>query len=229
MRMNEVPASTGYGEPITKFFNLDDQVRIIGAVTTDERFVPTETKPKRGDPPGPYILAATSTGLVLRTPLAPYREASTRNGRRFCRLDVGAKVVLATVPLEETSLFLASRGGHVIHFDLAEVNVLSGVGKGVIGIKLKGDDACLGGALCGSRHDALVVETSGGVSKEIRRGAYPATSRGGKGYEIVKRADLVRVLPAPIQLVDWEQFEDQPPKSVRNGAGKNGHGGKSLF
>src|SRR5205807_7260781 len=37
MRVNEVPASSGYGEPITKFFRLADQVRILGAVTTDER------------------------------------------------------------------------------------------------------------------------------------------------------------------------------------------------
>ena len=35
-----------------------------------------------------------------------------------------------------------------------------------------------------------VVETTGGERKEIRRGDYPATHRGGKGYEIVKRADL---------------------------------------
>ena len=38
MRINEVPASSGYGEPIAKFFRLGDQVRIINAVTTDERF-----------------------------------------------------------------------------------------------------------------------------------------------------------------------------------------------
>ena len=33
------------------------------------------------------------------------------------------------------------------------------------------------------------------------------TSRGGKGWEAVKRADLVRVLPPPIALVDWDEIE----------------------
>src|SRR5205085_8668333 len=33
LRVNEVPASTGYGEPIAKFFKLADQVKVIGAVT----------------------------------------------------------------------------------------------------------------------------------------------------------------------------------------------------
>src|SRR5262249_8579735 len=31
MRINEVPASSGYGEPLAKFFRLDDQARIINA------------------------------------------------------------------------------------------------------------------------------------------------------------------------------------------------------
>src|ERR1019366_7433981 len=44
MRVNEVPASSGYGEPITKFFKLDDQVKLVAAYTTDERFVPLEVK-----------------------------------------------------------------------------------------------------------------------------------------------------------------------------------------
>jgi DNA gyrase subunit A len=224
MRINEVPASSGYGEPIAKFFKLDDQVKIVGAVTTDERFIPAETKGAKGDPPGPYVLAATSAGLVLRTPFVPFRTASTKNGRRYVRVGDGDRVVLASVPLEEDSMFLASRDGHVVHFAIKEVNVLAGVGKGLIGIKLGKNDTCLGGALSGSRFDALVVETSGGIRKEIRRGAYPATHRGGKGYEIVKRADLVKVIPPPIELVDWEKMEGDKPGERNGHTGKNGKG-----
>ncbi len=231
LRMNEIPASTGYGEPVTKFFKLADRVRTVNAVTTDERFVPAEVKGAKGDPPGPYVLVATSAGMVLRTPLAPFRTASTRSGRRFVRLADGDKVVLATVPgTNEESMFLASRGGHVVHFPIAEVNVLAGTGKGVIGIKLGKGDVCLGGALSGNRFDALVVETTGGVRKEIRRGAYPATHRGGKGYEIVKRADLARVVPPPIQLVDWEALDGgKPAKPERNGHAEAGGGHGGLF
>jgi DNA gyrase subunit A len=228
MRVNEVPASHGYGEPIAKFFKLTDQVRIVNVVTTDERFIPAEEKGARGDPPGPYLLVATRHGLVLRVPLAPFRTASTKNGRRYIRLADDDRVVLAAVPRDEESMFLASRDGHVVHFALKEVNVLSGAGKGVIGIKLGKDDACLGGALCGSRFDALVVETTGGIRKEIRRGAYPATHRGGKGYEIVRRADLVRVVPPPIDLVDWEQIEGGKPADRNGHTAKNGGDG-SLF
>ena len=44
MRINEVPASSGYGEPIAKFFRLGDDVRIIDALTTDERFTPADLR-----------------------------------------------------------------------------------------------------------------------------------------------------------------------------------------
>src|SRR5262249_4225298 len=87
-------------------------------------------------------------------------------------------------------------------------------GKGVIGIKLEEDDSCLGGALVSNRHDALIVETTGGVERDFRRGAYPCVNRGCKGHEVIKRGGLVRVLPPPIDLVAWEALE-----------GGNGNGG----
>ena len=52
MRINEVPASSGYGEPITQVFRLADQVKIIAAVTTDERFTPLPRSGLRRDGPG---------------------------------------------------------------------------------------------------------------------------------------------------------------------------------
>jgi DNA gyrase subunit A len=229
LRINEVPASTGYGEPLAKFFKLADQVKVIAAVTTDERFIPAEEKGKKGDPPGPYLLAATAQGMVLRVPLLPFRTASTKNGRRYVRLSDGDKVVMAAVPRDEETMFLASRSGHVIHFPIDEVNVLSGAGKGVLGIKLSDDDACLGGALIGSRFDALKVETTGGRILEQHRGAHPPTHRGGKGYEAVKRADLVRVVPPEIVLVDWEQVEGGVAGNGKHRENGKAGNGKSLF
>src|SRR5262249_55346565 len=86
MRINEVPASSGYGEPIAKFFRLGDQVRMVNAVTTDERFTPVDEDATNGEAPGPYLLVVTAQGQSLRTPLSPYRTASTKLGRRYVRL-----------------------------------------------------------------------------------------------------------------------------------------------
>ncbi len=67
---------------------------------------------------------------------------------------------------------------------------------------------------------------------EYRRGAYPTTGRGGKGFEAVKRTKFVRVIPPAIELVDWDQVEGKAaPKekpAERNGDGKDGEQ-KGLF
>jgi DNA gyrase subunit A len=224
MRVNEVPASSGYGEPIAKFFKLDDQVKLIGAATTDSRFVPETIKPaSKDDPPGPYLLVITKNGLSLRTPLEPYRAESNKLGRRYVRLNDGDKVVMTAVLLgDEESIFLASADGHVIHFLISEINILSGVGKGVIGIKLADDDRCIGGALISRKSQMLQVETSGGKTLEFT-GRHETVSRGGKGFEAVKRTTLTRVVPPAIELVNWDEIEGKP--SEKNG--KNGQG--SLF
>jgi DNA gyrase subunit A len=219
MRMNEVPATAGYGEPIAKFFKLADQVKVIAAVTTDPRFTPAEQPPANGTPPPPYVLVVMAQGQTLRTPLAPFRVESTKAGRRYVKLNEGDRVVTVTIPpndpRDEDTIYLASQNGHVIQFKISEINVLSGVGKGVMGIKLEDGDVCLGGALMGGRFDKFTLETSGGKTMEFGRMKYAVTSRGGKGFEAVKRTTFVRVVPLPIELVDWDQVE-----------GKNGNGHK---
>jgi DNA gyrase subunit A len=228
MRINEVPATAGYGEPITKFFRLADQVKIVSACTTDERFIPAEKPGVKGDPPGPYVLVVTSAGYTLRAPLAPFRTASTKVGRRYVRLG-DDKVVMATVLSgDEDTIYLASAEGHVIHFAVPEINVLSGAGKGVMGIKLDRKDVCLGGALMSGRFDKFVLETSGGRTMEFGRNKYDVTSRGGKGFEAVKRARFTRVVPPPIELVDWDVVEGKDKGNGKK-AETNGHSEKGLF
>jgi DNA gyrase subunit A len=225
MRITDVPATTGYGDPLAKFFKLGDQVRIVDAATTDERFIPAELRAANEDEPaGPYLLAVTQQGMTLRSPFAPFRTTSTKVGRRYVKLNEGDRVVLATVLTgEERSIFLASAGGHVLHFAVEEVNILSGVGKGVIGIKLEEGDTCLGGQLVTKSHDTLEVETSGGKMMDFT-GRYEVVSRGGKGFEAVKRSSFARIVPPPIVLVDWDQMEG---KGERNGD-KNRNGENST-
>jgi DNA gyrase subunit A len=227
MRMSEVPPSSGYGEPIAKFFRLADQVRVVGVVTTDERFTPTEPPAANGEPAGPYLLVATAQGQVLRLPLAPFRTASTKVGRRYVRLAEGDKVVMATViKPDHRSLFLASANGHVLHFPVEEINILSGVGKGVMGIKLGPKDTCLGGALVRNQNDAMVIETSGGKQMEFY-GSREMASRGGKGFEAVKRTSFVRVVVLPIELVDWDKVEGRAEE--RNGKMETNGEQRKLF
>jgi DNA gyrase subunit A len=231
MRINEVPASSGYGEPIAKFFRLDDRVKVMAALPTDERFIglaapPSVKKSEGQDPPGPYLLIVTAQGQILRTPFAPFRIESTKVGRRFVRLNEGDKVVMATVIRDEETIYLASANGHVLQFAIHDINILSGIGKGVMGIKLGDGDSCLGGALMGGRFDKFILETSGGKMMEFGRAKYEVTSRGGKGFEAVKRTTFVRVVPPPIELVNWDEIEGKT--NGKKETEKDG-GQKTLF
>jgi DNA gyrase subunit A len=221
MRINAVPASSGYGEPISKFFRLGEGAKVLAAVTTDERFTPPDAKPRNGDPPPPYVLAVTLQGQTVRLPFGPFRAESTVRGRQYVRLNDGDRAIFAQLVRGEKTIMLASADGHVIHFPIEEINILSGVGKGVMGIKLADDDTCIGAALLRNQNDALVVETTGGKTLEFY-GSREVTSRGGKGFEAVKRSSFVKVVPPAIALVNWEEIEANEKPSGNGGARGNG-------
>jgi DNA gyrase subunit A len=137
---------------------------------------------------------------------------------------------MVAVPREEKTIYLASADGRVIHFAIEEINVLSGVGKGVMGIKLEDGDACVGAALMGGRFDKFVLEMSNGKTMEFGPAKYEVVSRGGKGHEAVKRLRFVRVVPHPIELVDWDQLEGKNGNGHKGkGNGSNGDQQGTLF
>jgi DNA gyrase subunit A len=158
---------------------------------------------------------------VLRAPFAPFRTASTKAGRRYVRLTEGDRVVMACVLRDETSVMLASAEGRVLHFAIDDVNILAGVGKGVIGIKLDKNDLCIGGLALSKDQTTLTVETTGGKTMEFTR-RYEVVGRGGKGFEAVKRTGFARIVPPPIKLTDWEAVEGGDAKPPRKDEGPKG-------
>ncbi|MBU6294076.1 MAG: DNA topoisomerase, partial [Planctomycetes bacterium] len=200
-RINDVPPSSGYGEPVAKFFRLADQARVIAALSTDPRFV------GHGEgESGPLLLVVSSAGMVLRTPLDFFAQPSTKAGRRCIRLGEGEKVVHAAVVRGGESLFMAADSGHVIHFEADEIPILAGAGRGVIGMRLEEGARCLGAQVMRSASEKFVVETPGGRVHEMtsRTGR---VGRGGKGTELVKRAGLEKVVPASPSPVNWDEVE----------------------
>jgi DNA gyrase subunit A len=214
MRINEVPATAGYGDPITKFFKIGDGVKIVAAVTTDPRFTPADLPQKGDTPAGPFIMVGTRNGFVLRTPLTAYRVESTKAGRRYVKLEEGDKVVMVRLAGDEDGVMLATADGYITHFKLDQVTILSGVGRGVIGIKLESGDTCVGGVLVGGRYDKLTLETESGKTQEFGPGAIKSRARGGKGDKPGQRTRFVRVIPPAIELADWDAVEGKKPKDA---------------
>ncbi len=194
LRMNDVPPSTGYGEPVQKLFKFGDGERVVAALSLDPRVTPPE---------GVLLLAATRDGMVLRFSADPLREPTTRSGRRFARPAEGDEVVAVEVCEEGAIVALASEKGRAILFDSEEVPVLAGPGKGVIGIRLAGDDRVIGATLFGrdEKRAVLTLENSRGTAYTVTR-RYDVVGRGGKGFELIKRDRFVRAVSPEIVLVD---------------------------
>jgi DNA gyrase subunit A len=198
-RITDVPASTGYGEPIQRLFKLKDGERVVSALSLDPRAAGAIAAAKEGAEPPVHAVAVTSDGYSLRFGLEPFVEPSTRAGRRFARVPEKAEVVGVARLTGGEVLIAATRDARAILSKAEEVNFLSGPGRGVILIKLTGkDDRVLGFVASTGDRDLLTVETSRGAEQTISTAKYEVTGRGGKGRELLQRGQFTRIIsPVP--------------------------------
>jgi DNA gyrase subunit A len=200
-RIVEVPASTGYGEPIQKLFKLKDGERIVAAMSLDPRAI-GEIKAKReGEEPPIHAIAVTSDGYSLRFAVDAFVEPSTRAGRRYARTGAGAEVVAVGRTSGDEAVIVATADARALICKANDVNFLSGPGRGVILIKVKfPDDKVIGAMVSSGDRDLMTVETNRGAEQTISTAKYEITGRGGKGRELLQRGGFVKVLPAEVTV-----------------------------
>ena len=200
-RLIDVPASTGYGEPIQRLFKLRDGERVVAVLGLDPRVTPSIAAPAEDQEPANHALAVTGDGNGLRFGLEPFLEPSTRAGRRFARPAGGAEVIgVAPVTGRET-LIAATRQGRAMLCPVGEVNFLSGPGRGVRVVKLDAsDDRVVGFTASHGDRDLLSVETSRGAVQTISTAKYTVTGRGGRGRVLLQRGRFTAAVPRPVTL-----------------------------
>ncbi|MBA3313545.1 MAG: DNA topoisomerase 4 subunit A [Planctomycetaceae bacterium] len=201
--VQEIPASTGYGEPIGKFVKLGDGVRIVHAASTDPRFTPADGNVRGLPTPAPHLFVATAKGLVLRLSLSLFRMPSTKSGRKYIRLTEGDRVVHAELAHDADTLFLASQKARLLHFRMKDVPVLNSAGKGVKGLSLEAGDAVLGAMLLRRPSDTLHVTNENGKTLAFGQMKYGLTGRGGKGVKTSQRTSFVEIVRPEIAIADW--------------------------
>jgi DNA gyrase subunit A len=204
-RIADIPASTGYGEPIQRFYKLKDGERIVSAMSLDPRVAGEITPRKEGAEPKVHAVAVSSDGYSLRFSLEPLAEPSTRAGRRYAKAGADAEIVGVARLTGGEVLIAATRDARAILCKADEVNFLSGPGRGVILIKLTtDDDRVLGFIASTGDRDLMTVETSRGAEQTISTAKYEVTGRGGKGRELLQRGQFTRIVspvpaaPAPL-------------------------------
>jgi DNA gyrase subunit A len=195
MRVNDVPASTGYGEPIQKLFNFRDGERVVAAMLVSEAAQAKGTK----------AVSVTKRGYGFRFDLAPHREYSTRSGRKYARVAEGDEVVGVLPSAPKDVLCIVTADARALLCKADEAPELANPGRGVTMIKVDDDDAVLGFGLGGPKeNDVVIAETESGKKLPVGPGRYHVSGRGGKGHQLAKRMKIVAVVaPEP---------PAQPPK-----------------
>ncbi len=199
-RMIDIPASTGFGEPVQKLFKMKDGDKIVAAMSFDrarDRQYPRRPQASRLLPRNswvcrvdqricPAILPRTVRRTVhpQRTPVCPGRQRARRSS--------------VSMPIDGTEVILAvSRNCRAMVCAAEEINYLSGAGKGVTLIRLAKDDELLGFKASKGDRDLLTVETNRGAKKTISTAKYRVTSRGGRGTEIQKNGKISEIITPP--------------------------------
>jgi DNA gyrase subunit A len=213
-RFADVPASTGYGEPVQRLFKFKDNERVVAAFSLDPRAIGDIGRASGDDEPAGdaeveappvHAIAVSSDGYALRFSLANVAEPSTRAGRRYARPADGAEIVGVGLVTGDETVIAVTREARAILCPATEVNFLSGPGKGVILLKVADDDRVLGFVASTGDRDLLTVETSRGAEQTVSTAKYEVTGRGGKGRELMQRGQFTRVVPAPAVLQGWSE------------------------
>jgi DNA gyrase subunit A len=188
LRINDVPASTGYGEPVQKLFNFRDGERVIAAYVMTG--VGSSVLPAGGQ-----IIAVTKRGFGFRLNPDPHRELSTRAGRRYAKVSDGDEVVNVLPFKPKQVLCIVTAQARAVMCMADEAAELANPGKGVIMIKVADDDAVVGFGLGDPYGDEiLTAELDTGKKVAMGPGHDEVTSRGGRGHTLARKGKVVRVL-----------------------------------
>jgi DNA gyrase subunit A len=146
----------------------------------------------------PYLVLATSSGLVKKTKLTDF-DSPRSGGIIAINLREDDEVISARLVSAEDDLLLVSRHAQAIRFH-ANDEALRPMGRatsGVIGMRFTDGDQLLGMYVVSEGADVLVA-TGGGYAKRTPGDQYPVQGRGGRGVltaRIVEaRGELVGAL-----------------------------------
>lgn len=173
LRVLDLPATSGYGEPVQKLLRFGDGEQIISG------FVLIHGKVVLGE-----LFFYTKDGYGFRAEIGLLGDL-TKRGKRFVRLGEG-DVVRGVTVLRGSQVCTISKQGYSVLFAIDEVPALTGPGKGVI-VQRVGDDDEVIGAAGVEKDQKLIVEVEGGAERELSVSEIKESGRAKRGQKIVKR------------------------------------------
>ena len=195
LRVADVPATTGYGEPVQSLLKFGDGERVVVARLVREAASAPERNEAQPALPGlTAVTAAPDAFLVVSAKgygfrAAPDLSETTRAGRRLARVAVGDEIVTLE-PVLGKAVVVATARGKMLRFALDEVAELAGPGRGVILMRPDKSDDRIVGALALPPDGVFIALTPEGGERRLSVADVPAGRRAGKGQRVVKRGGV---------------------------------------
>ena len=188
MQVANVPATTGYGEPVQSLLNFKDGERVVSAA-----LIPAEAKSRRW-----LVASAQGMGFFCQ----PDLSETTKSGRRFARVKEGDELVVVAHG-DGDAITAATSAGKVLAFPATELAELSGVGRGVILMRVDKGDRLIG-AVCHAQDQPPIAVAEDGTE---RRFHLPELAhRAQKGRKALSRFKPIELVPRAIP-----EAEAKPP------------------
>lgn len=210
IRIDELNQTTGYGDPIQKYFTFSDRERVIGVVSFDPRVMPEALHEKKSSTElfgeveeeitGPFLVGLTAAAMAVRLTSEAFVEPSTKAGRTFMKVPPGDEALAVYVARGDENVCIASQQGRGLIFPLNQISVVKGAARGVIAMRLEPKDRLMGFALSGAQRQGLTVETNRGRQEIVRPTKFEVSKRANKGKSIIERGTLVKALYEPVEI-----------------------------
>lgn len=172
LRVMDLPATSGYGEPVQKLLRFADGEQIVAARVVSQGEVIGEQffYTKRG-------FGFRAAGELLGD--------LTKRGKRLVRVSEG-DLLKGVVTAKGDLVCTITANGYSVLFKRDEAPTLTGPGKGVI-IQRIGDDDEIVGACVIPVGGKFLVEVENGGEREVSLGDLEITGRAKRGQKAVKR------------------------------------------
>ena len=179
LKVHEIPEAgrTSKGKAMVNLLALGPEERV------------TATLPVREFSDTSYVVMATRTGYIKKTPLSAYSNPR-QGGIIALSLEDEDKLIGVEITNGQSEVILGTRTGLVIRFREQDVRSVGRTARGVRGMRLAGTNHVIGMAVIQPDVDASILTvTERGFGKRTLATEYRTQGRGGRGVISIKVTD----------------------------------------
>jgi len=174
------------GTAIVNLLQLDSDEKVTSAIKL------------HGDEKNMYLIMATKSGMVKKTPLEQY-ENVRKGGIVGITLKEGDELIGTRLTDGSYDILLVTRNGMSIRFSEKDVRPMGRTSMGVIGIRLDEDDEVIS-MVPYFENTTLLVATVNGFGKRTDLEEYKVQTRGGKGVLTYRVTDKTGPLAGALSV-----------------------------